>query len=60
MDPIVSSYCAHGGCVAVEFLHGTHVRIFDTNDALNDAVFTNEEYRAFLLGAKGGEFDLPD
>lgn len=58
MDPIVSSYCHHGGCVEVIITDdNVQVRATNQNEALD---FTYAEWRAFLLGVRDGEFDLPD
>jgi len=50
---------ASGNCVEVAILDRT-VAVRDTKDAGGGPVlfFTSAEWRAFLDGAKGGEFDL--
>ncbi|MGH3587704.1 MAG: DUF397 domain-containing protein [Pseudonocardia sp.] len=48
-------------CVEVAFLDDGHVGLRDSKDrgAGPAHVFTRAEWRAFLAGAKDGEFDLP-
>jgi len=47
------------GCVEVAFLDGK-VGVRDTKDrAKAPHVFTRHEWECFLVGAKRGEFDLP-
>ena len=55
----VSSFCAHGGCVAVERT-GLGVYVLSTVDPAGTRVwFTHAEWSAFIAGVKAGEFDLP-
>ncbi len=45
-------------CVEVAFLDGGHVGVRDSKDRSGPAlVFTPGEWRAFIGGAKDGEFD---
>jgi hypothetical protein len=53
----ISSYCSHGDCIEVGITpDGVVVR--DTRDRARGLVFDHEDWRAFVLGVKGGEFDL--
>jgi hypothetical protein len=55
-----SSYCHSGGCLEVA-AHDGEVRIRDSKDPHSPVLrFTAEEWDAFLLGAKAGEFDVPE
>jgi hypothetical protein len=50
-----------GGCLEVAALPGGGVQVRDTKD--RDAgiqTYSDHEWRAFIAGAKRGEFDLPD
>jgi hypothetical protein len=51
-----------GGCVEVAALPGGGVKVRDTKDhgAGPAHTFTDHEWRIFTVGAKKGEFDLPD
>ncbi|HEY5019110.1 MAG TPA: DUF397 domain-containing protein [Streptosporangiaceae bacterium] len=50
-----------GGCVEVAGLPGGGVKVRDTKDRDGGTqTYTDHEWRAFLVGAKRGEFDLPD
>jgi hypothetical protein len=50
---------AGGDCVEVAPLSGGRVGLRDTKDRSGPVlVFTASEWRAFLKGAKGGQFDL--
>lgn len=50
---------SNGQCVQVAFLEGGDVAVRDSKDAQGPAlIFTPAEWRAFVDGAKGGEFDL--
>jgi hypothetical protein len=54
-----SSYSGNNGCVEVG-LAGDQVVVRDSKDRSGPALrFTPEEWRAFLAGARDGEFDLP-
>jgi hypothetical protein len=49
-----------GGCVEVAFRSDGSVLVRDTKDrGAGTLSFTPVEWSAFLLGVKGGEFDLP-
>ena len=49
------------GCVEVAFINGRRVAVRDTKDRGKPPhVFTEDEWSAFLAGAKRGEFDLPE
>lgn len=54
-----SSYCNVGACVEVAIADGS----VSVRDAKNDEGpvlnFTPEEWEAFVLGVRAGEFDLP-
>jgi hypothetical protein len=55
-----SSASAAGNCVEVAHLPGGGVAVRDTKDrAKTPHVYTRPEWEAFLIGAKNGEFDLP-
>lgn len=55
-----SSASGAGGCVEVAHLPEGGVAVRDTKDRGKAAhVYTREEWQAFLIGAKNGEFDLP-
>lgn len=55
-----SSASGAGGCVEVAHLPEGGVAVRDTKDRGKAAhVYTREEWQAFLVGAKNGEFDLP-
>jgi hypothetical protein len=50
-----------GGCVEVAALPGGGVQVRDTKDRDGGIqTYTDREWRAFIAGAKRGEFDLPD
>jgi Domain of unknown function (DUF397) len=50
---------ANGSCVEVALLAGGGVAVRDSKDADGPILrYTDAEWRAFLHGAKGGEFDL--
>jgi hypothetical protein len=56
-----SSYSGMVGCVEVCLLPDGTIGVRDSNDASKDPlVFTEPAWRAFLAGARAGEFDLPD
>ena len=59
MNPIISSYCSHGGCAAVKF-DGDVVLVWSTKFPTEGTWFDREEWSAFIAGVKDGEFDLPD
>jgi hypothetical protein len=49
------------GCVEVAALLGGGVQVRDTKDREGGTqTYTDHEWRAFIAGAKRGEFDLPD
>jgi hypothetical protein len=55
-----SSFSGGGGCVEVAHLPEGGVALRDTKDRTKAAhVYTRDEWQAFLIGAKNGEFDLP-
>lgn len=48
------------GCVETAFLPDGHVAVRDSKDRTGPTlVYTPREWRAFIAGAKNGEFDLP-
>jgi Domain of unknown function (DUF397) len=56
-----SSASSAAGCVEVVHLPGGGVAVRDSKDrARTPHVFTQHEWECFLIGAKNGEFDLPD
>lgn len=49
----------NGSCVEVALLAGGGVAVRDSKDPAGPMLrYTDPEWRAFLHGAKGGEFDL--
>jgi prepilin-type processing-associated H-X9-DG protein len=53
-----STYSGGNGCVEVAFVDG-HVAVRDSKDRHGPVlVFTPVEWKAFLGGARDGEFDL--
>jgi len=56
-----SSYSSGAASTCVMFQHrGGHVLLRHSKKETSDAIltFTTEEWRAFILGAKAGEFDV--
>ncbi|WP_436532149.1 DUF397 domain-containing protein [Actinoplanes sp. HUAS TT8] len=51
-----SSHCTNGACVAVAF-SGDSVLVRDTKTTNPPFVYTVGEWRDFIAGVKGGEFD---
>jgi hypothetical protein len=50
---------ANGECVEIAFVDGT-VRVRHSRDPLGAVLsFSYSEWRAFLAGARDGEFDIP-
>ena len=50
-----------GGCVEVAAMPGGGVQVRDTkNREGGTQAYTDHEWRAFIAGAKRGEFDLPE
>lgn len=54
-----SSFCANNGCIEVEFAELNTVLVRSSKHQENTLIFTEEEWRAFIEGAKRGEFDVP-
>lgn len=56
---MISTYCAHGGCVAVAKLPDGGRVVRDAKAADDGPVleFTAAEWTAFVAGVKDGEFD---
>lgn len=55
-----STASAAGNCVEVAHVPGGSVAVRDSkNRDRAPHVFTRQEWEAFLIGAKRGEFDLP-
>ena len=56
----VSSFCNFGECVEVGQLQGGSVAVRDTKDPerATALTFTRDEWDAFVMGVKAGEFDL--
>jgi hypothetical protein len=59
VDYRISSFCSHGDCVEVGQLPEGSVTVRDTKDPdrRTELVFTRDEWAAFVLGVKAGEFD---
>ncbi|MFP5020984.1 DUF397 domain-containing protein [Pseudonocardia phyllosphaerae] len=53
---MTSSFCTRGECVEVAVSPG-QVVVRATGGA-DSVAFTDDEWSAFVLGVKGGEFDL--
>lgn len=54
-----SSFCSMGNCVEVGRAPDGSVAVRDTKDRdRGPLVFTVDEWTAFVLGVKSGEFDL--
>ena len=50
-----------GGCVEVAALPGGGIRVRDSkNQAGHVLAYTEHEWECFIVGAKAGEFDLPE
>jgi hypothetical protein len=57
---ITSRACNNSACVQVAHLPGGMVALRDSKDTGKSAhVFDSEEWAAFVIGVKAGEFDLP-
>jgi hypothetical protein len=55
-----SRACSSDGCVEVAHLPGGSIAVRDSKDVSKAAhVFDREEWSAFIVGVKNGEFDLP-
>jgi Domain of unknown function (DUF397) len=59
VDYRISSFCSLGDCVEVGQLPGGSVTVRDTKDPerRDSLTFTRDEWDAFVLGVKAGEFD---
>ena len=59
VDYKISSFCRIGDCVEVGQMPGGSVTVRDTKDSdrRTALVFTHDEWDAFVLGVKAGEFD---
>jgi hypothetical protein len=57
-----SSYSGGGGCVEVALSLDSLVLVRDTKDPLRrtQLTFSVDEWNAFIIGVKNGEFDLVD
>ena len=54
-----SSFCSSGGCVEVARLPDGRVAVRDSKDKAKPAhIFSADEWRDFVSGVKGGEFDF--
>ena len=52
-----SSFCILGGCIEIAIKkHGISIR--NSNDHKKVIRFSKKEWRDFLKGVKGGEFDV--
>ena len=57
---ITSRACNNSACVQVAHLPGGMVALRDSKDTGKAGhVFDSEEWAAFVIGVKAGEFDLP-
>jgi hypothetical protein len=57
---MISSFCHDGGCVDVELAPDGSARVRDTKQPDGRRLhFSAQEWGAFLLGVKAGEFDQP-
>ena len=57
---IASRACNNSACVQVAQLPGGMVAVRDSKDISKPAhIFDREEWAAFVIGVKAGEFDLP-
>ena len=55
-----SSASAAGNCVEVAHLPGGRVAVRDSKERVKAPIrYTRQEWEAFLVGAKNGEFDMP-
>ena len=59
-DWFKSSFSTPGGCCVEVRIDGDRIDIRDTKDAASGPVlsYTADEWKAFIAGAKAGEFDL--
>jgi hypothetical protein len=59
IDFKISSFCDGGGCVEVGQLPTGSIAVRDSKDPDRATAleFTTEEWAAFVLGVKAGEFD---
>ena len=55
----ISSFCSGGDCVEVGLNVEGQVRVRSTENLSRYALFSPQEWAAFVLGVKAGEFD-PD
>ena len=56
-----STFSAGGNCVEVCLLTDGTVGLRDSKDTTKPPhIFTASEWRAFILGAREGQFDLPE
>lgn len=55
---MISSFCSGGDCIAVEREPGGNVALSDSKNPGPSLLFTAQEWAAFILGAKAGEFDV--
>jgi hypothetical protein len=54
-----SSYCGNGSCVEVSALENGTVLVRDSKDlSVKYHTYTHDEWAAFVLGVKSGEFDF--
>lgn len=57
---LTSTFCANAGCVEVQLRPDGNVAVRDSKERGRPALlFTGEEWRAFLAGARAGEFTAP-
>ncbi|GAA1870859.1 hypothetical protein GCM10009836_59420 [Pseudonocardia ailaonensis] len=55
-----SSACSMGSCVEVTRTSDGMIRIRNSTEPDQSLRFSREEWSAFLVGVRGGEFDFPD
>lgn len=57
---ITSRACNNSACVQIAHLPGGMVALRDSKDTAKPAhFFDSEEWAAFVIGVKAGDFDLP-
>lgn len=55
-----SSFCGGGTCIEIAFAPNGTVLVRDNKDATQAPLyFSLDEWKAFTLGVKNGEFDIP-
>lgn len=54
---MISSFCGASACVNVE-MNGMFIELWETGRRNSALFYSQEEWDAFVLGIKAGEFDL--